>query len=104
MKPYKARNKRLIPRGPGGKFRKTTLADIGIGGFCPTCKGIMLRRYHGDPREAFLDPRLFRMRCLTCEPLTEEELKLEAEIEAARPKQKSIFEFFEDSIKDLEKD
>lgn len=33
---YRAKNKRLIKRGAGGKFRQTTLADLGAG-CCEKC-------------------------------------------------------------------
>jgi hypothetical protein len=78
-KSYKARNKRIIPRGRGGRFRRTTAADFGIGE-CEKCGGFTVQRYNGDPRDEFPDPRLFRPRCFSCNPKTEEELALEAEI------------------------
>ena len=99
---YKARNKRIISRSHNGRFRKTTMQDFGIGGFCETCGHMMIRHYYGDPREAFPDPRKFRYRCFTCEPLTVEEKKLQEEIEASRPKHKTIIEFMEDAIKSCE--
>lgn len=34
---YKAPNKRLIKRGANGRFRQTTLADLGAGS-CKVCK------------------------------------------------------------------
>jgi len=99
MKHYKAPNKRIIDRGGNGRFRKTTMQDFGIGGTCPECRHLLIQHYDGDPRTEFPDPRKFRYRCFTCEPLTEDELKLKAEIEAERPKQKSLIEILEDSIK-----
>lgn len=99
---YKATNKRIIPRGGNGRFRKTTMQDFGIGGACPECRHLLIQHYDGDPRTEFPDPRKFRYRCFTCEPLTEDELKLKAEIEAAKPKTKSLFDILEDSIKSYE--
>lgn len=79
-------NKRMHVRGSGGRFRKTTGADFGIGGTCEKCRGFLIRHYDGDPREAHPDPRNFRFRCFTCEPKTDTEKALEAEIEASKPK------------------
>jgi len=54
---YKAPNKRIIQRAGNGKFRKTTMEDMGIGGTCPDCQHLLLWKYFGnnpqmpDPRE-----------------------------------------------------
>jgi len=67
-RPYKARNKRIIQRDAGGRFRKTTAKEFGIGGVCPTCNHLLLEHYDGDPNDPFPDPQKFRYRCFTCEP------------------------------------
>lgn len=76
----------------GGQFRKATVQDMGTGGTCPTCGHFLLRHYDGDPRDEFPDPRKFQYRCFTCEPETEAEKALKAEIEAAQ-KPASILDF-----------
>jgi len=98
MNSYKAPNKRIIPRSAGGRFRKTTMQDFGIGGTCPECRHLLLQHYDGDPRDESPDPRKFRYRCFTCEPLSEAEIKLKAEIEASKPRQKSLIEILEEHI------
>ena len=85
-------NKRMLFR-KGGKFYKPTPQDLGIG-VCPNCQHLTLRHYDGDPREPFPNPRKFRQRCFTCEPLTDAERALQAEIDAAKPKPQSMIEFF----------
>jgi len=85
-------NKRQFMRTGGGQFRKATGYDFGIGGVCPTCGHLLLSHYDGDPRDAFPDPRNFRFRCFTCEPETEAEKALKAEIEAGQPKPKSLMD------------
>lgn len=85
-------NKRRMFR-KGGRFTKPSPSDFGIGGACPNCRHLLIRHYDGDERERPVDPRKFRFRCFTCEPLTQEEIALEAEIEASRPKQKGMLEF-----------
>ena len=77
-----------------GIFRKATAQDAAIGGTCPKCKHFLIRQYDGDPRDQFPDPRKFRYRCFTCEPETESEKALKAEIEAAQPKPVSILDIF----------
>ena len=72
-------NKRMHIRSAGGQFRKATGEDFGIGGVCPNCNHLLLRHYDGDPRDTTPDPRRFRYRCFTCEPLSEDEKALEAE-------------------------
>jgi hypothetical protein len=69
----KYRNKRMMIRTSGGQFRKATGEDFGIGGTCPVCRHFLLRHYDGDPKAPHIDPRLFRYRCFTCEPMTEAE-------------------------------
>lgn len=76
-------NKRMMHR-KGGRFAKLTAADVGIGGACPTCSHILIRVYEGDPNN--IDPRAFRYRCFTCEPLTEAEQKARDEKIANEPK------------------
>lgn len=87
---YKAPNKRIIPRSSGGQFRKTTALDFGIGGICQNCNHFLLRHYDGDTRAEFLDPRKWVYRCFTCNPLTEAEQTLKAEIEASKPKPRGL--------------
>lgn len=87
-------NKRILARGHGGKFRKVTMQDIGIGGVCAVCNHFLLHHFDGDTRAAFLDPRKFVYRCFTCQPLTEAETALAAEIEASKPKPVSLMDVF----------
>jgi hypothetical protein len=82
-------NKRLVNR-KGGRYSKTTLEDVGIGGVCE-CGHLKIHTFDGDPRDPFPSPRMFRYRCFTCEPKTEAETARDAEI--ARPKQKGIGEW-----------
>lgn len=82
MEKYK--NKRMVIR-KGGRYAKLTTADVGIGGACLLCGHFLLRHYDGDPKAQFVDPRLFRYRCFTCEPETEQEKQANAaKVEAAR--------------------
>ena len=97
MKAYKASNKRIIPRGGNGRFRKTTMEDFGIGGACPSCRHLLLRHYDGDENDPFPDPRLFRYRCFTCEPKTEAELERDRAIEAERPKKSPFMQMLEEA-------
>lgn len=90
MKPYKARNKRLIHRNTRGQFRKTKLQDLGMGGFCPECNHFLIHHYDGDDRDRPCDPAKFRYRCFRCEPLTVNELALKAEIEASKAKPRGL--------------
>lgn len=58
MKHYRAPNKRIIHRAGSGKFRKGTLADIGMA-VCHKCKSIFtpdLSRF----QDGFIDPRALR--------------------------------------------
>jgi hypothetical protein len=88
-KHYKAPNKRIIMRSSNGRFRKTRQQDFGVGGVCH-CGHLLQRHYEGDERDEFLDPSKLIYRCFTCEPLTEAEENLEAEIEASKPKKRTI--------------
>ncbi len=90
MAHYKAPNKRIIPRGAGGRFRKSTAADFGVGGTCPECRHFLIHHYDGDERTRPLDPRRFVYRCFTCQPLTEVEQLLKAEVEAGKPKARGL--------------
>ena len=92
-------NKRMHVRTAGGQFRKPTMQDVGIGGVCPTCRHFLLRHYDGDPRDAHPDPRRFRYRCFTCEPETEAEQALAAEIAISKPKPRTIFDVLKASEK-----
>ena len=85
-------NSRLHVRTATGRFRQPTMADAGIGGVCPNCRHFLIHHYDGDPHTNPPDPRRFRYRCFTCEPLTADELALQAEMDAAQPQQASILE------------
>ena len=80
-------NKRMMIRAGNGQFRKATMQDVGIVGVCAKCRHFLMNHYDGDPRDTCPDPRKFRLRCFTCEPLTEAEQALE---QAAQPKRTSI--------------
>lgn len=99
---YRYPNKRIGKRGPGGRFAKVTAADFGIGGTCPNCNHFLINHYDGDERERPCDPRKFRYRCLTCEPLTEAEQALKAEIEASKPKGTGFMDILNSAIKRIE--
>ena len=90
-------NKRIAMRSGNGRFRKSKMSDVGLEGVCPVCSHFLLRHYDGDERDPNPDPRKFRNRCFTCEPLTDEEKKLKAEIEAAKPKQKGLIDLFREA-------
>jgi hypothetical protein len=64
-------------------------------GVCPKCNHFLLRHYDGDPRDQFPDPRKFVNRCFNCEPLTEAEQQLQAEIDASKPKSLGMIEFLQ---------
>jgi len=87
-------NKRIMLRTGGGQFRKAQPSDLGIMGVCPKCQHLLLRHYDGDPRDEFPNPRKFRNRCFNCEPLTDADTNLAAEIEASKPKPIGIIELF----------
>ncbi len=92
-RPYKARNKRIIPRSSSGRFRKTTMTDFGIGGVCPKCNHFLIQHYDGDENDPLIDPRRFRYRCFTCEPRTvEEQKRFDEKLEAEKKRNQSIFE------------
>ena len=69
----KYQNGRMILRGAGGRFRRERMQDLGIGGVCKKCLHFLMQHYDGDPCP---DPRKFRLRCFTCEPMTEAEQAL----------------------------
>ncbi len=94
-------NKRPHVRDGGGRFRKVTPADLGIGGVCPQCRHLLLRHVDGDKRDRPIDPRRIRYRCFTCEPLTEAELALAAEIEASKPPKKSFTAWLDEAAANL---
>jgi hypothetical protein len=56
---YKAPNKHIIPRGHGGRFRKSTLSDIGMF-VCEKCGAIFTPDYSVFDNEQFIDPVKFR--------------------------------------------
>ena len=88
---HKYPNKRVTPRASNGRFMVATGANFGIGAACPVCRHVTIRYYDGDPTET-IDPRRFRMRCYTCEPMTDEEKAAErAEVEARAAKFQAMF-------------
>lgn len=90
---YKAPNKRIIPRSGNGRFRKTTMADFGIGGICQKCRHLLVHHYDGDENDPMIDPRKFRYRCFTCEPMTEKEQhKSNEKLEKQQKKNQSLFD------------
>lgn len=62
---YKAANKRLIARGRRGRFRQTTLADIGMA-TCEMCGAIFAPDYSSARVGGFVDPRIMRDLQKTC--------------------------------------
>ena len=68
---YRAPNKRLIARGAGGRFRQTTLSDVGLS-TCKDCGKIFAPDFaeiDGRQGGGFIDPRDFnrvRERCKAC--------------------------------------
>ncbi len=59
MKPYKTKNKRIIQRGTDGRFRQTTLADIGMA-VCKICGAIFTPDLSKFKDQTFIDPRDLR--------------------------------------------
>lgn len=88
-------NKRPHLRAPGGQFRQAVPEDLGIGGVCPNCNHLLLRHYDGDERQRPVDPRRIRYRCFTCEPRTDAEQVLAAEIEAERQPKKTFAQWLD---------
>ena len=67
---YKHRNGRLVHRRVGGQFRKSTLADIGMG-HCEDCNCLFTVEVSNGE---FIDPRqvnLFGRKCPACRGSTE---------------------------------
>lgn len=95
MEQYK--NKRVMLRGTDGKFRQANMRDFGIGGVCKKCNYFLLRHYDGDPRDQNPNPKNFRYRCFNCEPETDAEKKLAAEISANKPRTRGIISFLEEA-------
>lgn len=63
---YKTPSKRLIARGGGGRFRKTTLGDIGMA-LCKTCNAIFTPDYSAARTSGgFVDPRIMNDLRETC--------------------------------------
>ena len=58
-RPYRAPNKRIIHRTGSGKFRRSTLADIGMG-CCEKCGAIFTPNYESARENGFVDPFKFR--------------------------------------------
>ena len=65
MKFYKAHNKRLIARGGNGRFRKTTMRDVGMGR-CEYCNKLFMPDYSLAQDGLFVDPLLLRKIERTC--------------------------------------
>ena len=59
MRPYKAKNKRIIQRAGNGRFRHSTLADIGMAE-CEKCGAIFTPDLSAFKNQPFIDPREFR--------------------------------------------
>jgi len=57
MRWYRHSNKRLVPRGQGGRFRRTTLEDVGVG-MCEECGAAFCLSDH-EADVLHIDPRLF---------------------------------------------
>lgn len=115
MKYYKASNKRLIARASSGKFKKTTLEDIGLN-VC-SCGHFMALTYLGRDVE-FLNPMQFFYVCSSCGHLRSRsgQEMVEGDIsytwleeykqrEASKPlvKQNSMSEMFKRIADDFEK-
>jgi hypothetical protein len=62
---YKAPNKRLIARGSNGRFRQTTLSDIG-GGCCDLCGKLYVPNYEEAKVGPYIDPLKLNMIRSTC--------------------------------------
>ena len=58
-RPYKARNKRIIHRSGNGRFRHSTLADIGMAE-CEQCGAIFTPDLSKFKNQLFVDPRELR--------------------------------------------
>ena len=97
MKRYS--NKRVLRR-KGGRFARTTAADLGIGSACETCGTLTVRVYTGDPADPTIDHRRFQWRCFTCQPLTETE---RTQQEPAKPKL-TMADFFDACVRKIESD
>jgi len=54
-KPYRARNKRIIPRSANGRFRRATLADVGLS-VCEKCGAIYTPDFSQARVGRFIDP------------------------------------------------
>lgn len=86
-------NKRIIHRTSGGQFRKAQMSDVGVMGVCPNCRHLLTRWYDGSQNDAHPDPRKFRNRCFTCEPMTADELAAQP-----KPQEFSLAKFFEATV------
>ena len=69
---YKASNKRLIARAGNGRFRTTTITDIGMA-MCGKCRRIFTPNYTRANEDGMINQ--FRLRALqtTCPDCTESE-------------------------------
>jgi hypothetical protein len=65
-RPYRAPNKRIQFRGGGGRFRRSTLGDVGLGE-CDRCGKFFAPNLSGL-EGPFVDPRDFNARRRTCGP------------------------------------
>lgn len=75
MRAYRATNKRIIQRAGNGRFRHSTLADVGMAE-CEKCGRIFTPDLSIFKNEQFIDPRRFRdvrKCCSTCKK--EEEVR-----------------------------
>lgn len=110
-KPYKARNKRIIQRAGNGKFRKTTLEDVGLGGVCPDCQHFLFQEYFGKNPE-MPDPRELGYECHNCgyrtnrrgEPIEKNPLpKSQQPKEPTKPTCSAFEQFFQKAVDSINK-
>ena len=62
---YKTPSKRLIARGHKGRFRKTTMRDVGFG-CCQECGTVFVPDYSKAVVNGLIDPRRMREIERTC--------------------------------------
>lgn len=62
---YRAPNKRLIARGAGGRFRRSTLGDVGLS-CCEKCGKVFTPDFSALKDDPFPDPRRIRDIRSTC--------------------------------------
>jgi hypothetical protein len=71
---YRAKNKRLIKRGAGGRFRETTLADLGAG-CCKECGKFYAFDSSVVMAGPFVDPNKMAKHKTTCADCMKKEKK-----------------------------